>query len=161
MLKTCLSCGTRYAWSLTQCPHDGATDYLESGETITATDAVSTAASGTLTVGRAAQVDCTAANATRTVPAAATAGAGKRLIVRKVDSTVHTLTVQPTGGDTVGGAASYVLDAAGEGVELASDGVSDWLLVQVTAPNPLLVSIYLTRSEAGSAGAAMAVVLDT
>lgn len=37
----------------------------------------------------------------------------------------NTITITPSGSDTIGGAASKVLDADGEWVELMSDGVSD------------------------------------
>lgn len=161
MLKTCLGCGATYAATLAQCPHDGVTDYLESGETVTITDTVSTATSGTLTVGHAAQVDATAADCTRTLPDASDSGAAKAVIVRKVDSTAHTVTITPASGDTVDSGSTYVLSSAGAGVLLRSDGTSNWLPYALAAPDPLLASIYLTRAEAGSAGAAMAIVLDS
>jgi hypothetical protein len=161
VLKTCTGCGTQYAWTLSQCPHDGETGYLESGTVPSIIDAVSSASSGTITVGHTVQVDATSADSTRTLPSAATAGAGGAVIVRKVDSTSHTVTISRAGADLIDGATTYVLDVPGAGVEARSDGVSAWTVTQYTTPNPLLSTIYATRAELGSSGAAMAVVLDT
>lgn len=147
MLKTCAGCGTRYAWSLSQCPHDGNVNYLESGEVVDIIDPVSTATTGTLAVEHVAQVDATSAACARTLPLAATAGVGKRLIVRKVDSSVNAVTINRDGSDTIDGSTTYVLSGAGEGVELVSDGSSSWIVVQTLLPNPLLDSIFLTEAE--------------
>src|SRR5664280_1246282 len=61
--------------------------------------AASTATTGTLATATVAQVDATAANATRTLPAASGTSAGTTLVVKKVDSSTHTVTVVPTGSD--------------------------------------------------------------
>lgn len=163
MWKTCLGCGARYAWPLAQCPQDGNSSYLEAGTAVTITDPVSSATTGTLTVGHAAQVDTASADCARTLPAAAAAGAAGAVIVWKVDTSAHTVTINPASGDTVEGGSSYVLSSV-SGVEVRSDGASDWLVSRLTVPDPILTSIFLSRTEGSSlagAGASLAVVLDT
>lgn len=162
VLKTCLGCGARYAWTLAQCPQDGSTSFLESGQAVTITDPASTATTGTLTVGHAAQVNTLSADATRALPSATSAGAAAACIAYKVDSSAHTLTITPSGSDTVDGGASYILTGAG-GAEFRSDGAAGWFVSRLVIPDPLLLSIYLPRAEvsraASSSAAAMAVVL--
>lgn len=174
MLKTCLGCGARYAFTLAQCPQDGSTSYLESGQGILAVDAPSTATSGTLVVGHAAQVDTTAADATRTLPSAASAGAAAVVQGRKVDGSAHTLTFLRAGSDTItapdgSSGISYVLSAAGATAELRSNGTSGWIVTRLVTIDPAMAGLFATRSEvtsiatsvASAPAAALAVALDS
>lgn len=158
MLKTCLGCGAKYAWTLAQCPQDGSTSYAESGQAVLAVDAPSTATTGTLTVGHAAQVDTTAADATRDLPSAASAGAGGVVQMRKVDGSAHKATVNRAGSDTITagattGLTTYDVTAAGATVELRSDGVSVWTLTRLVTIDPAMAGLFATRSELTAAAA--------
>jgi lysophospholipase L1-like esterase len=153
MLKTCLSCGTRYAWTLSQCPWDGSTDYLESGQVITITDPVSTDPTGTLTAGHCAQVDTTSTDVTRTLPTASAAGVAGAVLVRKVDGSANTVTIERAGADTitdpdgVTGLTSYVISGAGGAAELRSDGVDTWIVTRLIIPDPALTALFLSKAE--------------
>lgn len=169
MLKTCLGCGAKYAATLAQCPQDGSTSYAESGQGVLAVDAPSTATTGTLTVGHAAQVDTTSADCTRTLPSASSAGAGGVVQVRKVDGSANPVTVARAGSDTITsgattGATTYDLVDPGATVELRSDGTSVWTVTRLVTVDPAMTGLFLTRSESAvlaGAGAALSVVLDT
>ena len=151
MLKTCAGCGTRYAWSLNQCPNDGNVNYLENGEVVDVLETVSTAITGTLVVGHSAQVDASGASCDRTLPLAASAGVGKRMIVRKVDSSANAVIINRDGSDTVDDGTSYSLTSPGEGVELVSDGATGWLVVRILTIDPILDSIFLSKASDGPA----------
>lgn len=157
MLKTCLGCGTRYAWSLAACPHDGVTDYLESGQAILTLEPMSAASSGTLTVGHSAQVNASNGAATRTLPSAASAGVAGGVIVRKVDSTENQVTIQRAGSDLIDGATTYVLSVPGAGVELRSNGTNAWAATRIAAPDPLLTALFLTKAAGVGNAAGLAV----
>ena len=145
--KTCLGCGASYAATLAQCPQDGSTSYAESGQAVLAVDAPSTATSGTLTVGHAAQVDTTAADCVRTLPSAASAGAAAVVQARKVDGSSHKLTIQRAGSDTVSGGTTYDVTGAGSTVELRSDGVSAWAVTRLVTIDPTQIGLFITRAE--------------
>jgi hypothetical protein len=169
VLKTCLGCGAKYAFTLAQCPQDGSTSYLESGQAVLAIDAPSTATTGTLVVGHAAQVDTTSADCARTLPSASSAGAAGVVQARKVDGSTHTLTLNRTGSDTITdgattGLTSYVASGAGATVELRSNGTATWTVTRLVTIDPAQIGLFLTRSEGvalAGAGASLAVVLDT
>jgi hypothetical protein len=53
---------------------------------------------------------------------------GKQLTVKKTDSTVNSVTVSPSGGQTIDGGASYSLNTQYQSISLVTDG-SNWYLV--------------------------------
>jgi hypothetical protein len=62
---------------------------------------------------------------TVTLPRAETCS-GRIIAVRKTDSGMDPVTVKPASGGTIDGAASLLLDTAGEYVQMQSDG-SEWV----------------------------------
>lgn len=61
---------------------------------------------------------------------ACSAAPGQRVwVYAAAASPTNTITITPNGADTVGGAGSKALDAAGEWVELLSDGTSNTLIL--------------------------------
>lgn len=53
---------------------------------------------------------------------------GKQLTIKKTDSTVNSVTVSPSGGQTIDGGASYSLNTQYQSISLVTDG-SNWYLV--------------------------------
>lgn len=81
-------------------------------------------------------VDATASSRTITLPAAS-ASAGFRCTVKKIDASANTVTVQKAGSDTIDGAASYVLSSQYDAVQLTRRSASLWSIVSsynVTLP---------------------------
>lgn len=70
--------------------------------------------------------DATAAAFTETLPAANTCKNGQMIAATKIDSSANAVTVKGSGTDTVNGAASIALSAAGSTAILITDGVSKW-----------------------------------
>lgn len=93
--------------------------------------AISTQTGTPYTVGATADevvlCDATAQSNVINLPAAATAGAGRRYIIKKTDSTGHTCTVTPNGSEKIDGAATQVITSQYTGIPLVTDG-SNWFL---------------------------------
>lgn len=51
---------------------------------------------------------------------------GKKILVEKTDSSANTVTVDPSGAETIEGAATYVLTSQYQGVQVISDG-TNWV----------------------------------
>ena len=81
------------------------------------------------------------ANTTYTLPPAASAPGSLRF-VEKSDSSIYTITIVPTGSDTIDGATGIVLRAQWSAVMVMSDGVSNWMAMGQT-------SVLIAESLAG------------
>lgn len=72
-------------------------------------------------------VRCTTANITISLPDAATCP-GHRVIIKKIDPTSYTVTVDAAGGDHVDGAAGQTITTQYGRVGVESDGVGWWIV---------------------------------
>lgn len=72
-------------------------------------------------------VVCSGTTYTVTLPAAATAGAGHRITIKRTAS--GDITIAADSAETIDGAATFVLDVLYMSVTLVSDGTSNWHLV--------------------------------
>ena len=72
-------------------------------------------------------VDATGAARTVNLPAA-TNQTGKRYTIKKIDASVNAVTVDPSGAETVDGAATYPLVVQYQSVTCQSDGTTWWVL---------------------------------
>ena len=79
-------------------------------------------------LGRTILVDATSGNVTISLPAAATAGNGFPVIIKKINSSVNTVTVDGNGAETIDGATTVVLRARYESVAIVCDATS-WSVV--------------------------------
>lgn len=86
--------------------------------------------------------DATAAGFTATLPAAATAPAGRFILFEKIDASVNAFTISRAASDTINGATSAVLTKQFDFITVESDGVSKWNVVNasnfvspITAPH--------------------------
>lgn len=77
---------------------------------------------------RTVTVDATAASRTITLPSALSAR-WRKYIIKKVDVSANSVVVTAAGGDNIDGAATRVLTAQYEFVEIQSDGVNTWWVV--------------------------------
>ena len=59
----------------------------------------------------------------------AATGSGKRIDIKKVDASAYTVTVTPSGADTIDGAADYVLSAQYESVTLLDAAPGAWYVL--------------------------------
>lgn len=73
------------------------------------------------------QVDATSGSNTQTLMAAATAGDGFVIKIKKTDSTSNTVTIQANGAELIDGANTFILYNQYETVSLVCDG-TQWLL---------------------------------
>ena len=92
------------------------------------------AASYTVTIDDSTKVlafDATSGNLTATLLAAATAGDGFEVTVKKTDSGANTVTVDGNGAETIDEAAAFVLSLQNQSVTVRSDG-TNWLVVAFT-----------------------------
>lgn len=71
---------------------------------------------------------------TATIPAAATAGNGATVFIKKTDSSANVVTLAPTGADTLDNEASLSLTVQNSLYGLVSDGVSNWAAISVNVP---------------------------
>ena len=118
-----------------------ATAAFENDEATPITPVVVKSANYTVQVGDKGQVihaDATGANITITLLSAATAGDNFRVTVKHIGS-ANEVTVATSGGDTLDGASSFLLDGQNESITCVSDG-ANWSIVgdaQIfTAPLP-------------------------
>jgi len=72
-------------------------------------------------------VDASVAARTITLPTAASAK-WRKYIIKKVDATANTVTVDANGAETIDGALTYVLIAQYQSVEIQSDGTTWWII---------------------------------
>lgn len=72
-------------------------------------------------------VDATSGNVTIDLPPALGKN-GFEVIIKKIDSTANTVTVEPNGAETIEGAANKVLTTQYEVCRTASDGATWWLV---------------------------------
>ena len=72
-------------------------------------------------------VDASAANVTLSLPAAASVQ-GRMYIIKRMDGSVNTVTVDPAGAETVDGAVSFSLPAQYDYVKIVCDG-TQWLVI--------------------------------
>lgn len=73
-------------------------------------------------------VDTSGGNVIVTVPLAVS-NSGARIRVNKTTTDTNIVTVNPTGGDTIGGNGSWSVSHFGDGITAISDGVTEWCLV--------------------------------
>jgi hypothetical protein len=71
--------------------------------------------------------DATSQNNILNLPAAGTAGSGRRYVIKKKDSTAHTCTVTPNGTEKIDGKATQVIDVQYTSISLFTDG-SNWFI---------------------------------
>lgn len=69
--------------------------------------------------------DATSAAITLSLPAAV-ASKGKRLIVKKIDASANAITIDPSGTETIDGAATVSLSAQYQSVTIVCDGSTWW-----------------------------------
>ena len=72
--------------------------------------------------------DATAAAFAITLPSAATVKAGKEYVVKKTDSSVNAITVDPDGTETIDGSATYTISLQNDWIAFISDG-TNWRVV--------------------------------
>ena len=89
----------------------------------TATYAVTTADRGKLI-----NFDCTTGNMIAELPAAATAGNGFAVAIKKTDATAYYLTADPDGAELIDGAGSYIIRGINDFLLLICDGTG-WKIV--------------------------------
>lgn len=99
--------------------------------------------------GRLILVDATAGAVTITLPAAATAGDGFRVGVKKTDATVNAVTVDGDAAETIDGAATRVLSGQHDVETYECDG-SAWHAVVETVP-PGSLTLLSSATAANSA----------
>lgn len=85
------------------------------------------ASGGVLVTDYLINADATTAAIVITLPAAG-ASTFRQLVIKKVDGSVHTVTVDGNGAETIDGAATYVLAAQYDTVSIQCDGVG-WYIV--------------------------------
>lgn len=71
--------------------------------------------------------NATTGSFTLTLPAA-NAASGQMFYLKKIDSSVNTITLQRGGSDTIEGATTYVLSAQYKYIEVINDNVSTWYI---------------------------------
>jgi len=76
---------------------------------------------------RTVTVDASGAARTITLPTAASAK-WRKYIIKKVDASANTVTVDADGAETIDGALTYVLIAQYQSVEIQSDGSTWWII---------------------------------
>lgn len=64
-----------------------------------------------------------------TLPAAATAGSGATVYIKKTDSSTEAVTVTRSGSDTIDGGTTYAISEENQCVAFVSDGTSAWYAV--------------------------------
>jgi hypothetical protein len=72
--------------------------------------------------------NATSGNITLLLLAAATAGNGFKVAIKKTDASANTVTLDPNGSETIDGEATYVLSRENESVFLVSDG-ANWKVI--------------------------------
>ena len=119
-----------------------ATAAFENDEATPITPVITKSANYTVQTGDKGKVinaDATGANITITLLSAASAGDNFRLTIKHIGS-ANEVTVATSGGDTLDGASSFLLDAQNESITCVSDG-ANWTIVgdaQIfTAPLPV------------------------
>jgi hypothetical protein len=73
--------------------------------------------------------DATAGAIVVSLPAA-NVSSGKQYNIRKIDSSINTVTVTPAGTDTIQGSTSVILNYKYANVTIASDGISSWRIIK-------------------------------
>lgn len=92
------------------------------------TNAFSTVSSTTTLDGTHHIVAADASSTAFTINLPSSSGqAGRRLLFKKVDSSTNTVTIDPSGAETVDGFSTIILTTENEATEIVSDG-SGWLL---------------------------------
>jgi hypothetical protein len=81
-----------------------------------------------------------------------TAWTGTPLYIYKKDSSANTVTITPFAGDTINGAATYVLTQPQQGVVLLNDGISNWeVIADAAAPFSGVLPIANGGTNSGTA----------
>jgi hypothetical protein len=76
---------------------------------------------------RTVNVDASLAARTITLPTAASAK-NRKYIVKKIDASLNTVTIDPSGAETIDGAALFVLTVQYQSIEFQSDGTAWWIV---------------------------------
>ncbi len=103
------------------------------GYASTPTLAVNTATSTTYTADVTSyfiKVDATSNNVTVELPPAASVF-GRQYVIKRIDSSGNTVTLDPDSGETIDGASNYVLAAQYNGAIIFSDGTEWWVIAVV------------------------------
>lgn len=79
--------------------------------------------------------DATAGTFTMTLPAAATAGNGFIVVIKKIDAGGNAVTIEGSGAETIDSAANYTLAAQGDSVYLVCNG-SAWFIAAYKVASP-------------------------
>lgn len=85
--------------------------------------------------------DASSGNVTLTLLAAATAGDGFNLKIKKTDSSTGTVTIDANASETIDGSLTLVLSSYNQTIEIYSNGTS-WFTTKQTSSNPNSVDFY-------------------
>ena len=96
-------------------------------------------------LGRTILVDATSGDVTISLPAAGTAGNGFPVTIKKIDSSVNTVTVDGNGVETIDGATTVVLKDRYQGVSIVCDA-TDWSVIGVAGFRGALVYLDAAQS---------------
>jgi hypothetical protein len=122
----------------------GAVDEVSANYTVTLADAT-----------KVISVSATAAARTVTLPAAASAGDGFAVTIKKSDSSANAVTIDGNGSETIDGAATHVLRGQYDWVTLRCDD-SNWLVVSQGEAGLLNSQNTFARTQTWSKGADVA-----
>lgn len=117
--------------------------------TVTTTSSLLTTQCGLLLV------DATAGNITLTLPASGTSTDDAMYMLRRIDSSVNTITVQRAGSDTVEGGTSITLNLDTTTEIQIPAGSSNWRVVGVTGSSRLAGPVFVVGSAVLSAAGAI------
>jgi hypothetical protein len=125
---------------------DPATDSKSADYTIVATDN-----------GKLIKVDATGEARTILLPAAATAGNGFSVTIKKTDASENTVTIDGDSSETIDGAETFVLAAQNDAVELRCDGTGWQVVGESSAPpaNSVFTESYDSGDQTITSGGSL------
>jgi len=125
-----------------------AVDQLAADHDLLSVPATTLTASGAIAPGKSLVVYAGTPGATLTLPLAASQGQNIGAVILIANRSSGAITVRPSGTDTIGGAKSVSLAAAGA-IILSSDGIAEWFSAGAGGTN----GINGTNGAAGATGA--------
>jgi hypothetical protein len=81
--------------------------------------------------------NCTSNNIAALLPKASSTGSGFKVAFKKLDSSVHTLTIEASGTDRIDGLATKILSLQYDSAVLISDGSANWSLIEKVGLAPI------------------------
>lgn len=100
-------------------------------------------------------VDATAANRTITLPAASGVS-GRIYVIKKIDSSANTVTIDPNAAELIDGAATKVLSAQWDSLTIQSDGTSWFIIADKIAASGGSTHDILSATHTDTTAAAVA-----